>query len=562
MKTLHPFVLAIFAASLEAQAYWADGDGHYALRGVTETAPQFSKKIGSFQAIEQSFRLSAEARANDNTSMNLELRIFDDARKAYLGDDGQNNGDIPCGRNESRAADDAPVPADLPSRPCKHQDSGEPGYKPYSPKITKAYVRYAFDYCLVEAGRRGRDWGMGVFLDSGKDPFDASQSIFDGVTCNVNIQKSQTLGFSLGFDKLAETGTYVEIPERNGTDRKFGPNDGADDLDQFFFTIEFDDRKANAGAAFTKHVGVYFAQITGKANKDGGSNTDLKYLDLYTGFFLSDLAFRNEILFRMGKSADPNWQAFGGAEIKDGVAATNKLQSIGFAGSLEWTMSRSGAVIGPSDYNAGDASRHLMFFNYAYAPGDADGYLGGYNSSSGDVDTDAKVSLDARQTAVTAMAFNSNYKPALLLFNGRPAADGLKVDGVYDPSRFMNATLLAAGYRYESQKNGSFEAKLLTAHLNQTAPSSVKSYYEKLKAQDAGKAADDPNLVDNGLRPVGFSGNSLGVELDLSYGYKLGKDAEIGGAAGVAIPGPAYKIDLNSKPTNNFVVQSYAAFKF
>lgn len=559
-KTLRSFLLVACAAASTitpwANALWIDGDGHYALRGTTETSPGFSKKTGTYQAIEQSFRLLGEARLNDNSSMFLEFRLFDKPREAYLGDSPEPEEQIACERNVDRSETSDPSNVRNTELPCKHQNTGEPGYSSYTPKVRQAYVRYGFEYCLVEAGRRPRDWGLGIFLNSGKNPFEFNESVFDGVTCNINIQKSQTLGFAVGYDKLAETGSHIYVDDNQNFERRFGANDLGDDIDQVFFTIEYDDRKANAGAAFTKNIGVYFAQITDKAVKNGGSNTDLKFLDLYTGFFLADLSIRNEIVFRMGKSADPAWQLYGGAALRDGEPATNKLQSIGLAGDIEWTLARFGAAIGPIDYNVGDASRHVLFIDYAYAPGDADGYYGTEVDDPQESDTGQL--LDAkRDTTATAMAFSRNYKPALILFNGRPELDTNRIDGVWNPSRVMNAALFATGYRYESQKNGNFEVKLITAKMIQSAPGDIKVYAEQATA-----AATATGTPADSSRPMGFHGKSLGFELDLSYSYRVGGEAELGVAAGAALPGNAWKVDETSKPGTNFVMQSWAAFNF
>lgn len=552
--------LAVLAAAPEAHAFSVDGDGHYGLRGSTQTAPGFSKETGYFQAIEQSFSLLGEARFNDLSSMYLEFRLFDDPRESYLGDTGRPRD---CKAGNEPASDEE----------CdgKHQSSGEPGYEPYTPKITKAYIRYAFDYCIVEAGRRGRDWGLGIFLDSGSDPFETDASVFDGISCDINIQKASTLGFKIGYDKLAETGTYVIQPPANSENeprtRRFGANDTSDDLDQFFFAIEYDDRKANAGEAFTKQIGVYFAQVNGRDYKQfendgspkvteetGGSATDLKFLDLYTGFFLADLALRNEILFRMGKSADPNWQGLGGDSLEEGQPTKNKLDAIAVAGSIDWTLSRSGAAIGPAEYNRGDASRHVLFLNYAYAPGDEDGYLD--DRIPGDPNTNdarAAIAADKRNGKVDAVAFHRNYKPALILFNSRPEADKFIVDGAFNPSRVVNASVLGTGYRYESLENGNFEVRLLTAQLIAGVPGSVKDYYDSIEGTEADSS---------GNRPAGFYGKDLGYELDLSYSYKVGREAELGVAGAAALPGDAWKTHVDRSPTNNMLLQTYAAFKF
>ncbi|MBM4250943.1 MAG: hypothetical protein FJ146_03155 [Deltaproteobacteria bacterium] len=569
------FLLLTLLPTPSAKAFWSSGSGHYGLRGSTETAPAFQKNTGTFQAIEQSFLLTGEARVNDQLSTFLELRLFEDLRRAYLGNVGQ-------------PADCAGRPGATVSEQCanQHQSTGEPGYRPYSPNITKAYVRYAFDYCILEAGRRGRQWGLGMLLDDGTRPFAQQISAFDGVTCNVNIQKSQTLGFSLGYDKLAETGSPVDPNWNNypgqaaGTGnapatagRTFGAYDPYDDLDQYFFTIEYDDRKANAGATFTKQVGVYFAQILGKPYKTqyvmtdpnnpttgsqlkeiGGDATDLKFLDLYTGFYLGDLALRNEVLFRMGKSMDPNWLYLGGSY---GVAqpVTNNLDSVAVAGDFEWTIAHSGAPVGPIEFNKGDMTRHLVFFNYAYAPGNEEGYrtfdtaptVAGLDPSVA-----SKLTKSSRSNNVKAIQFHRNFKPALLLFNAQPNSDTLIVDGAFNPSRFVNATLFATGYRYESMENGNFEVKLLTANLNEGVPTEIQQYYTAIK----------DSAVDTGSRPAGFYGRSLGWELDLSYTFKFGRDAEIGASLATALPGKAWQTRTDTKPTTDFLLQSMAVFHF
>jgi len=303
MKKILNLYLALFFVLFGQPgfAFFLDGNGHYSLRGETRPWPAFSKDSGIYQAIQQSFRLEGEVRFNDRSSMLLELRIFDDPRLAYLGDTAQ------PGECSPRLNPDGSTRSKCEGLT---QSSGEPRYKAYLPKITTAYIKYAFDMCIVEAGRRPRDWGIGIFMDSGSAPFDTDASVYDGFGCKINIQKTQTLGFSFGYDKLAETGAYIDNPynnpyasatdrqrydEKNATNpRTFGPTDSDDDLDQFYFTIEYDDRKANAGAPFTKQIGVYFANITAAAIKDtghptikdtghrGGSNTDLKFLDLYS----------------------------------------------------------------------------------------------------------------------------------------------------------------------------------------------------------------------------------------------------------------------------------------
>jgi hypothetical protein len=96
-------------------------------------------------------------------------------------------------------------------------------------------------------------------------------------------------------------------------------------------------------------------------------------------------------------------------------------------------------------------------------------------------------------------------------------------------------------------------------------PGPLKEYYGKRRActQDGGSAADCSKYQgDDGERPAGYFGDQLGVELDLAYSYRLGRDAELGVAAGAAVPGAAWQTSENTKPVNDYVVQSFVNFQF
>jgi hypothetical protein len=536
--------LASFPAS-QAHGWFLDGTGHYALRGETETNPGFNKAHGTYQAIEQFFRLEGEVKASDTMSFNLEMTLFDNPRAAYLGDTAEPK---ECAPRETDSG--------LPLTTCedRYQDPMEPGYRPYSPRITQAHAVYSSPYCLLDVGRRSREWGLGAVLSSARDKFDTTASVFDGITCNVNTQKTKTLGFSFGYDKLAETGTatynpyddpsisaeedketYYDAYKRKRARANYGPGNSGDDMDQFFLTIDFDDRKANSGAFFTKNIGIYAANVTNRA-----TSTDMKIFDLYTGLFLGDLAFQNELIFRVGRSSAPSWVRLGGKRggyDRDGNVslASNNLQAAGFAGGLEYSAGRSGSLLGPKEYNQGDFQRHVALFEWAYAPGDSDGYF------------DASAGLDEtrRDRKVTSMAFHRNFKPAMILFNLRPYLDSTRVDGAFDPGHFVNATLFALGYRYENMKNGNVQVKGVMAQLNQTMPKDVRRHYDS-----------------KNTRPVGYAGNSLGYELDLNYTYKVGSHLELGIGAAAALPGDAWNTEKGQAPSADYLIQSAAAFTF
>ncbi len=508
--------LASAIMSTNAYSIFVDGHGYYGLRGETRTKPEFQNGSSAHQAIDQFFRLDTELRVNDQSSVFLEFKLFDDERDSYFGDKTKAQ---PCPTGASNASD--------PNCSIKAQSTGEPRYEPYTPKVTKAYAVYSMDYCLLTIGRRGRNWGMGIFLDDGSKPFSTDASIFDGVTCDINIQKTQTLGFSVGYDKISETG--ASILSSGASNQIYGPTNNGDDLDQFFFTIEYNDHRANVGKSFSKQIGIYFANVVG----GNDTKTDLKFADLYLNFLVQDFVFQNEAMFRLGRSADPNFSRLGAARTRDAdEKVDSELQGIALAGSLEYYLSRSGAYLGPKEFNQGNASSHSLFLGYAFAPGDSDGYYPEYPNDE---------TASKRDKQVRAIAFHKNFKPALLLFNGRKKSDSLRIDGVFDPYRVMNASVYQAGYRYKSVENGDFEAKIVSAKLNELMPSDLKT---------------------SGNEKIGYFGNALGYELDLSYSRLLGRDFEFGVAGALGLAGDAWKTSADKKPENSYLLQSYAALKF
>lgn len=510
------FVAALL--STKASAIFVDGHGYYGIRGEARTKPENIPSSSASQTIDQFFRLDAELRASDKASAFIEFKIFDDERESYMGD---NYAPQPCPSGSANPND--------PACQLNHPNSVEPHYRPYQPKITKAYATYSMDYCLLTAGRRGRSWGMGLFLDDGKKPFATDASVFDGVTCDINIQKSQTLGFSVGYDKISETGGSVLYS--GAASRSYGGTDNGDDLDQLFLTIEYNDHKANAGKGFSKQIGIYFANIIGGDN----TKTDVKIADLYLNFLMNNFVWQNEIYFRLGKSADPSFALLGGARTRseDEGRVENDVTSIALAGSLDWYLTRSGTYTGPKEYNQGTVTSQSIFFNYAYAPGDKDGYQAEYPADPG-----APTQRDKKAAAV---AFHRNYKPALLLFNGRRQNDNRRVDGIYDPYRVMNATVYSLGYRYQSIEVGDFEAKIVTAELNEAMSGDLKASPDKR---------------------VGSYGTTLGYELDLGYSKKINKEFEFGGALAVGIPGDAQRTKEEEDAVNSYMLQGFAAFHF
>ena len=526
-----------FLWALPAAGIFVDGKGHYALRGESRQSPAF-RGGSAFQAIDQFFRLETEFRTGDKSSFITEFTMFDEPRSAYLGDSSEPS---ECS-DEVTTAQGSKYPAGTGNRSdcvSRNQNSIEPGYRSYTPKIRKAYARYASDTCLFTVGRRGRDWGLGMFLDSGEGTFDTAASIYDGVTCDINVQKSQTFGFSVGYDKISEAGMPIDLVGK--ADESFGPKNQGDDLDQIFFTMEYDTTKGEP-SAYSQKVGIYFANIMGA----DPLKTDIKLADLYVGFFMPNFTIQNEILFRLGKSADPNFTRLGGqASIAEDIVR-NDVQSIALAGRVDWFMSRSGSLKGPKEHPAGDLTSHALFFEYAYAPGDKDGYLEQFQAG----DDITRLRTDNKASAV---AMHRNFKPALILFNGRMEDDGERIDGIFDPGRVMNATVMSVGYEYKSREYGKFNLKLVTAQLNEGITQARKDTYAADLAADA-----EGDLV----APIGYAGKDLGMELDLTYEAQYDHGFYLGGALGMAVPGSAWDVVPNKDPKTQFLIQAHASFHF
>lgn len=538
-----------------AHAFFLDGNGYFGMRGETRYNPEFQKNKGTYQATELSLDLNGEVRANDRASFNLRLGIDNGGDSTYLGDTAK-----PTNCETRRSSTGGESDSTCSGR---HQSTTDQGYADYKPVIREAYAKYAFNYCLLTAGRRSRDVGLGILYSSGKKPFETDPSVFDGVTCDVNIQKQQDLGFTFGVDKLQETGTWIDNPYDNPSsnssyetgfnnrgDGSFGANQTTDDMEQLFFGITYDDLKSKNPGSFAKQVGIYFSNILGSESK-----TDVKFFDLYMGLYFGKLSLRNEAVFRMGKTADPNIASQGGKRsgstlVSQGGTYTsspdpvvNNVQSIGVAGQLDYVFSRSGASLGPTEFNEGNATKHTMFLTYAYAPGDADGY---YEDRAGTADEMAAVGEVKRNQNAKAMAFHKNYKPALLMFNGKATSKYLNRGGVFNSQRVMNAALYSLGYRYDSQESGNFEVKLITGRLIEKMPDEVKSWYDARPSE---------------VRPVGYNGSLLGYELDLMYGWQYRREVEFGIGAAVALPGNAWEIS-GDKPTTQLGLLGSFALKF
>ncbi len=514
--------MSSFICSPTAFSLTFDGKGHFALRGETLTNPDQSGNTGTYQAIQKSFRLLGEARFNEKSSVFLEFRLFD-ASNNLLGDLGKSDTAV---KQVSKEGND--------SNCC--QDTSFPAYKSYVPSVTRAYVQYAFDYFILEAGRRGRSWGLGLLLDEGNNPFSRFSSNFDGISFHLNPQKTDLIGFSVGYDKLSESGAAISKDLQK--DVTFGPSNKYSDIDQYFVSVEHDDFQVKTPSGFNKQVGLYLAKIKSDSSSNGGAETDLTLVSFFGRVAYQPVLFKTELVLKQGSSADPHLRRLGGAYIDGDKPAVNEMQALGFASQFDWVLHSSGDELATTEVSQSYKSKHTLIAKMAYASGDADGY---YNTES-----DGALSYQKRDRKLKSMAFHGNFRPALILFNSKNPTSAESVDGVFEPARVMNATIFSGGYRYENSKVGNFEFSLIYAKLNTTLSKEIADLYKTLNLD----------------KPIGFSGNLLGIETDLTYSYDFNADIRFGGALGYVFPGNAWKTTRNGSPQNNALIQAFASFSF
>ena len=95
-----------------------------------------------------------------------------------------------------------------------------------------------------------------MYLDEGLGVFDTGISAYDGISCDVNIQKTQTLGFSAGYDKVSESMSVANYYETDSSSTR------SDDLSQIFASLIYDDSKANQSKKTLKRKLKFISQTS------------------------------------------------------------------------------------------------------------------------------------------------------------------------------------------------------------------------------------------------------------------------------------------------------------
>lgn len=574
-----------------AQAAFFDASGSTGLLGVSHYDPHGGATEGPLQGVEQLLKLKLELKPGDLTSLYIDLRFWPQGSRYYFGDSYEEELSVAEGTF----------------------------YYALRPRVSQLYIESATRYCLVSLGRRAKHLGLGIFLNSGDNPWDVHQSLFEGISCNVGSGVWRSLSVELGADKLRE-GFLLEK---------------GDDAQQFHASITYDDRHMLSGSQLRKQVSLYFAYRNSSSPHLLGRSSD-KYIDLFGGLYWKYLAFEAEGLVRMGSASGNAWDQIGARPERtntvDALAAHTQL-SFTYPSPYPWesrnrspqqeywqhqlagdeeeepeipsfeedegaeedyadelldegeevkepsAVDKASATNKPSATNnsateEGDSAQDAHSSEQRPAPrvktptaavaSNAAYYhkvAATYTYSPGDrhgyyKGSDQYLSESRRSTEATALPLHPNFKPALILFNMR--TPDLDIDGVYSGTQVMNAHVFTGGYSLLHRTYGNFHFKLIGALMEKGIPSTVQTYFRYNIDESFPKGYYQ--FARDQYYPVGYRGSYLGTEIDVAYDIKLSKELLWGAAAGYLVVGEA--LDVGSQKANVIALETYVLWDF
>ena len=499
-------VWLILIYSSQGYAAFVNATGYLGLLGSGVFNPHGNALGDNYQATEEYFGIDFEIKSGDLISLYLDLRLWPHDEGALLGDE--------FGKLD--------------------QGADFYFYEDLAPRVTEFYLEAATKICLLSAGRRARQVGLGMFINEASDPFDTAETLFEGVSCDIRSGMPEQLGISFGLDKL----------------REGDPSNSGDDLTQMFAQISFDDRGMGGTHPLKKQVALYFAYVSSSKPHDFGEQKD-KYLDLLAGLYYENFSWESEGLIRMGKAAGKSWEIHGARPERDskinGFAVYTTLKYAYPAPSEEPSTDQSHSAetkndseqsvdglsnMPESDFFTQSPVQHEVALEYIFSPGDRQGYYKGANRY---------LSESKRSDAVTAIPLNVNFKPALLLFNMR--TDAFDIDGIYSGDRIVNAHVFTAGYSLSHPQYGGFEAKVISALMDKEMPDYIYSYFYHNPIEKDSGLEEYYEFPSQAKVPVGFYGRYLGTEIDLTYEYSFTENVSLSLTGGYLIPGKALEVD-------------------
>jgi hypothetical protein len=509
----------ILLAPIQIFAFVLTGQGNFALRA--KISPKLiSKNSENISGLEPWSLFKIEAIANEKLSAFFELNFTRD----FLGDT------ITTREDQER-------------KDKYYQDPFFPQYESLNPKVQQLYIQYLSDYFKLSLGRKKRStWGLGILYDSGDKAFDTTANILDGINFSIDPNEHQALGFELGINLLQET--LFEKKDENIIPEQ--PKKNSSRMWQFLAAVVYDDSYQDLSSFMSKKIGIIYSKTNSSDVKQGGSETEINNLDISLDLYLSfiDINWKNEFLMIWGKTAAPSSKRLGGASEDQDAKSNDSLvvneidSNIAFASHLRWDITKTLDPLEKNPLQRTLLKSQSILFDFAFAPGDQDGYF------------DDEQSKLKRKKTIKAIALHPNYSPTLIFFKHTSSQfKDLRVDGIFEPNQIVNAQVYSLAYQYVDWNSlGSLEARVSYARLQ-------KNISAERKAE----------LANSGEYKIGSFGKELGFELDLRWRYKPDyrqqKNLDFGVDIAYVIVGNALKIEKDKDPNNGLLFQADINFK-
>ena len=378
--------------------------GEFGLRPNYRANPRL-KSQEAFGAVDQGLIIALEAKANERTSLFMDLNMFNDRTLRAMGSQYQTSG----------------------------SEFYYPNYSNYNFAFTSMYIKHDFNYFVFKGGRiRTPKWGQGLLLDGGRQRAFGVPYSTEGIHLSLDPEKGQAFGLFTGYDIL------VDNPAGSTTS-------GAKDVPKehrFFFGVQSDSIQKRGKKDFYSDIGFYFG-MNYTPDTNSTQSISAKFMDVYFNLLAQkiNLKWSNELLYRTGAINGVLASEIGGETNSGG-----KLDNLIFATNLEWTFFKSGSYDGPLNLRTGDLTEQKLFMDLVYLPG---------------------AKLDETTDRHLAFKANKNFKKTLILFSGiNPMNDDYSQGGIYNARAMMNTTFFSFGYSYESLNFGKISAKASMARLN------------------------------------------------------------------------------------------------
>ena len=220
-------------------------------------------------------------------------------------------------------------------------------------------------------------------MGGGANPFAKRFYSADDFELSLDPEKAQAFGAFLGYDVLIDNPNNSDSSEAKNKTRQH----------RLFAGIYSDNIVKKGKKNYYSDLGLYYAYQFTPGFKLG-KLIEVSIIDLYFNLLAQkyNIEWKNELIYRTGKTSGDLAEGLGGAEDSGG-----KLDSLAFTSNLQWTFYQSGSFDGPLDLRTGDLIKHKLFLDFVYLPG---------------------AKLDTVTDRALAFNANRNFSRSLILFNG------------------------------------------------------------------------------------------------------------------------------------------------